>query len=137
MRRYGRCSMRSLPVISTRKNGDRLLGYTSARAQELYSAGTPPVHGLAAKPAPSAERVAELAIGDRLRVELLEDRWQVSDAAGPIGVLRWLPSLSGKRHAVTGDRVRLPERGWLIVERVLVSPDGVVKDVGGYVEPDD
>lgn len=38
------------PLISTRKNGDRLIGYANTEAAEdLYAAGTPPVHGLSTK----------------------------------------------------------------------------------------
>jgi len=40
------------PVLSTRKNGDRLLGYTGPFGEDLYAAGTPPVWGLSTKDTP-------------------------------------------------------------------------------------
>jgi hypothetical protein len=54
------------PVISTRANGDRLVGQRGPFAEQLYAAGTPPMHGLASTPRP-AERVSRVRIGDRLR----------------------------------------------------------------------
>jgi hypothetical protein len=97
-------------TISTRKNGDRLIGRRGPLAEELYAVGTPPVQSLAAKPAPS-ERVALVRFGDRLRVERVGAKWQVSDDAGVLGLLRWSATLDGKAHAATGKRVSLPERG--------------------------
>jgi hypothetical protein len=123
------------PVISERGNGDRLIGIAGPLAQDLYDAGTPPVHGLARKPVPSP-RVAAVSIGDRLRVERIADQWVVSDAAGPLGNLRWLPSQDGKHHAVTGKVIRLPRSGTLHVQRLVIDQRGTVKDIGGYVIPD-
>lgn len=123
------------PLISERKNGDRLVGIAGPLAQELYDRGTPPVHGIAAKPAPSP-RVAEVRIGDRLRIERLGDQWVVSDADGRLGILRWRSSDHGRRHAVTGKEVRLPHAGTLHVQRLVLNAEGEVKDLGGYVQPD-
>jgi hypothetical protein len=100
---------------SERRNGDRLIGIAGPLAQELYEAGTPPVHGLAKKPAPSPH-VATVKIGNRLRVERVGDRWMVSNGGEVLGNLRWLPSEDGKRHAVTGKLIQLPSVGTLHVE---------------------
>lgn len=112
------------PVISERGNGDRLIGIAGPLAQDLYDAGTPPVHGFAAKPAPSP-RVAGVRIGDRLRVERRGNRWVASDAEGQLGILRWRPSDDGRRHAVTGKPVRLPQVGTLHVQRLVITFEGV------------
>lgn len=126
--------MDDLPVISTRTNGDRLVGYAGPFAENLYAAGTPPVHGLASKPPPS-DRVADVRVGAQHRVRREDDRWLVEDDEGVLGVLRWRAADDGRRHATTGATIRLPADGVLHVERLVLSPDGVVKDVGGYVEP--
>ncbi|MEU8170698.1 hypothetical protein AB0B97_29785 [Micromonospora sp. NPDC049004] len=123
------------PVISQRANGDRLIGIAGPLAQDLYDRDTPPVHGLAMKPAP-LPRVADVRIGDRLRVERVGDQWTVSDGDGQLGILRWRRADDGKRHAVTGKVVRLPQAGMLHVQRLVIDQAGTVKDIGGYVEPD-
>lgn len=121
--------------ISRRSNGDRVVGIVGPKAHELYEAGTPPMWGFAAKPVPS-QRVADLKVGDRLRVERQGNRWVVTDAEGELGLLRWLPSDDGRRHAVTGAVIHLPAAGTLHVRQVVIDPSGRVKDIGGYVEPD-
>jgi hypothetical protein len=122
------------PELSRRRNGDRLVGITGPFAADLYDAGTPPVHGLAAKPLPSP-RLAAVRIGDQLRIERKGDRWIVSDAQGELGVLRWRPA-DERSHPVTGNLIRLPRAGTLHVQRLLLTSGGDVKDIGGYVEPD-
>lgn len=118
--------------MSTRKNGDRLLGFASERALERYESGSPPVHGLAA--GSTSRAVGDVRVGDELLVERRDDRWFVTTAEGvELGRLRWGAALDGSKHAVSGRRIRLPATGVLVVERLLVSPDGVVKDLGGYV----
>lgn len=126
---------RHYPVISERANGDRLIGIAGPLAQELYNAGTPPMHGLAAKH-PRSPRVADVRIGDRLRVERARDQWTVSDTHGQLGVLRWGPKDAGRRNALTGKVIRLPRSGTLYVQRLVIDERGTVKDIGGYVEPD-
>lgn len=122
------------PVISTRANGDRLVGIAETSAEDLYRAGTPPVHGLAARPAPSV-RVGEVRIGDRLAIRRHDDHWVAQDAIGELGRLRWRASDDGRAHAVTGTLIALPTEGVLHVQRLVVDVDGCVKDFGGYVEP--
>lgn len=122
-------------VISTRKNGDRLIGETGPLAEDLYAAGTPPMHGLAAKHEASP-RVARVKIGDTLRIERVADHWTVSDGAGELGWCRWQPTDDGRVHAVTGLVMRFPSSGILHVQRLVVDRSGTVKDIGGYVEPD-
>jgi hypothetical protein len=122
------------PVISTRANGDRLIGIAEISAEDLYRAGTPPVHGLAARPAPSV-RVARVRIGDRLAIQRQDDHWVAQDATGELGRLRWRASDDGRAHAATGALIALPTEGVLHVQRLVVDVDGRVKDFGGYVEP--
>lgn len=102
-------------------------------ARELYDAGTPPVWGLAKRPVPS-DRVGSVRIGDRLLVAQVGRHWVVSDAVGELGWLRWRAATHGKAHPVTGRPVRLPAHGVLHVQSLLVSPQGDVKDVSGFVK---
>lgn len=121
-------------VLAQGEEGHSLIGVSQPRAIDLYDAGTPPVHGLAAKPPPSS-RVARIKIGDELRVERAGKRWTVSDAEGLIGNLRWTPGLDGRPHSVSGKPVHLPSKGILHVRKLHVDPEGIVTDIGGYVEP--
>jgi hypothetical protein len=111
-----------------------LIGIAGPLADVLYSAGTPPVWGLAKNPAPSP-RVSAVRIGDRLRVERESTRWIVRDSEGHLGTLRWLPGDDGKPVVSTGVPIRYPLRGVLHVQRLVIDPDGLIKDIGGYVEP--
>jgi len=122
------------PVISMRANGDRLIGECSPLAKELYAAGTPPMHGFAAKP-PVVERVGMVRIGDELRVERRGNVWVALDNDGVLGQLRWRPGSDGKVHPVTGLPIRLPTAGVLHVRRLVLDADGIVKDIAGEVTP--
>ena len=122
------------PVLSTRNNGDRLIGHYGPFAEDLYAAGTPPAHGLA-RPMGISPRVAAVRIGDRLQVVRHERAWVVLDAQGVLGRLRWRPGDDGRVDVRTGVPIRFPARGDLHVERVLVSPEGEVVDVAGTVYP--
>jgi hypothetical protein len=122
-------------LISLRpKTGERLVGERGPLAVDLYAAGTPPMHGFAAK-RPIASRVSRVRIGDELRVERRSDEWVALDDEGVLGHLRWRPAEDGKVHPVTGVVIRLPVRGVLRIRRLVVGSDGVVKDVGGEVTP--
>jgi hypothetical protein len=122
------------PVISIRqKTGDRLIGERGPLAVDLYAAGTPPMHGFAVK-RPIAPRVAQVRIGDELRVERRGDEWVALDDEGVVGTLRWRTSDDGKPD-VNGMVIRFPARGVLRVRRLVVGPDDVVKDAGGEVHP--
>ncbi len=126
----------SLPVLSTRNDGSRLVGTAGPYAEDLYKAGTPPVHGLSNQHAKSA-RVALVRIGDPLEVERDGRRWVVRDEREVLGVLRWKPSLDGRADARNGHIIRLPQRGTLTVERLVLSAEGAVIDFGGTVVPTD
>jgi hypothetical protein len=121
------------PVISVRKNCDRLVGERGPLAEDLYAAGTPPMHGFAAK-RPVADRVAELRIGDEVRVERREDGWVAVDAEGVLGHLRWQAAYDD-RPDVNGMMIHFSARGILRVRRLVLDADGKVKDVGGEVAP--
>ncbi len=125
------------PVISERSNGDRLVGDRGPFAVDLYAAGTPPMHGFAAR-GPISPRVSRIRIGDELRVERHGDAWVALDEEGIIGQLRWRPSEEGKPvvHGVAdGPLIRLPDRGVLRIRRLVLNRHGEVKDVGGDVAP--
>lgn len=99
---------------------------------ELYAAGTPPMHGFAAK-RPVSERVARVRIGDDLIVERRGAEWVALDYEGVVlGHLRWLASQDGKPD-VNGLVLRYPARAVLRVRRLVLGPDDAVKDVGGEV----
>lgn len=133
--RYGGLVGSQYPEISRRPNGDRLIGIAEPLAEQLYARGTPPVHGLSGG-AGIADRIANIGIGDRLRVQRTGDRWEVTDDRGRLGLLRWRASDDARRHAATGVVVRLPASGTLHVQRLVVDASGKVRDIGGYVEPD-
>lgn len=118
-------------VISTRANGDQLIGLSPVFAQDRYAAGTPPVNGLRR----STGLVESIRIGDRLDLQRDGDVWHVSRNGDEVGVLRWRPGDDGRVHAVNGCTVRLPSSGVVIVERLVISPDDDVKDIGGYAVP--
>lgn len=122
------------PVLSIRANGDRVVGERGPLAQELYAAGSPPMHGLSANAA-VIERIARVRVGDELRVERRGNRWVALDDDEVLGQLRWLPGYDGKVHPVTGLPIRLPTAGVLHVRRLVLDPDGIVKDIGGEVTP--
>jgi hypothetical protein len=125
------------PLLSRRKNGDRLYGFAGPLGEDLYAAGTPPVWGLSAR-AVRAQRIVDVRPGDELMVERGGDHWVVSDARGYLGVLRWRPALDGYRNAVTGAVIiSYPSRGTLHVQRVVLNRDGWVVDFGGVVIPVD
>ncbi len=121
------------PVISVRGNGDRLVGERGTYAVELYAAGSPPMHGFAAK-RPVAPRVSRVRIGDELCVERSGNEWVALDDEGVLGTLRWLAGDDG-RPDVNGLILRFPACGVLRVQRLLLDRTGVVKDVAGYVAP--
>lgn len=133
----GRDPFRALPLISVRDNGDRVVGYRMPRATEdLYAAETPPVWQLAARPALST-RVAFVRVGDQLRVAQAARHWVVSDREGTLGWLTWRAALNGQAHPVSGRVIRLPATGTLHVRTLLLSPQGDIKNIGGYVAADD
>ena len=122
------------PWMSTRKNGDRLYGFTGPYGEDLYAAGTPPVWGLSAR-AVRAQRIVDVRPADELMVERDGDHWVVSDEHGYLGVLRWRPPDHGRRHAANGAMIRLPAQGTLHVKTVVINREGWVVDFGGVVVP--
>jgi hypothetical protein len=124
----------ALPVLSTRKDGSRLVGTAGPFAEDLYKAGTPPMHGLSNQHTRS-ERVALMRIGDQLQVERDGKHWVCRDQHGVLGVLRWTSGLDGKADPRNGHIIRLPQRGTLTVERLVLSAEGGVIDFGGTVMP--
>lgn len=123
------------PVMSVRKDGSRMVGTAGPFAEDLYLAGTPPMHGLALRHDKSP-RVALVRIGDRLKVERDDKRWLCRDQRGVLGVLRWRPGDDGRPDARNGHIIRLPKLGTLTVERLVISSEGEVIDFGGTVVPD-
>ncbi|GAA0545462.1 hypothetical protein GCM10010172_28890 [Paractinoplanes ferrugineus] len=120
------------PTVRQRPNGDHVVGDMD-RAERLYAAGTPPMHGFSAKH-PISSKVSKIKIGDSLIVLRRDKVWVASNNDGEIGTLRWTPATDGKAHAVTSDIIRLPATGTLHVCQV-VQHLGSVKDIMGYVVP--
>ncbi|MCW2682159.1 MAG: hypothetical protein JWP33_72 [Blastococcus sp.] len=83
------------------------------------------MHGFATK-RPIAARVSRLRIGDERR----GDEWVALDGDGVVGHLRWLAVDDG-RPDVNGMVIRYPARGVLQVQRLVIDPEGTVKDIGG------
>ena len=125
---------RAKTTIRQRPNGDRVLGDMEG-AEQLYAAGTPPMHGFSARH-PISPKVSEIKIGDTLTVARRGEVWVARNKDGDIGTLRWTPATDGKTHAVTGDIIRLPASGTLYVCQVVQRQERV-KDVMGYVVPAD
>jgi hypothetical protein len=121
------------PLLSTRKNGDRLIGYKGPFGEDLYAAGTPPVWGLATH-APRAPRIANVRIGQQLKVQREGDHWVVSDGQGYLGALRWRPA--DERHPVKAVLSKYPARGTLHVQTLVINPHGRVVNFGGVVNPE-
>jgi hypothetical protein len=96
-------------------------------------AGTPNVSSL--RRATVTERVQLVQVGDRLSVVLVSNRYEVRDGEGLVGHLSWGPIAVGKLDPRVG--VPMPNvDGWiLVVERLTVSSEGVVVNLGGYVVP--
>lgn len=82
-------------------------------------------------------RVAFVRVGDRLRVAQVARHWVVSDHEGALGWLTWRAALNGQAHPVSGRVIRLPAIGTLHVRTLLLSPQGDIKNIGGYVAADD
>lgn len=121
-------------MISGDTGGVQRIGNRGPFAEDLYAAATPPAWGLSARHEIS-ERVANVRIGDELRVARDDFGWSVSDLDGVLGRLRWRLADDGAIHRQTGVRIRLPASGTLKVTQVLLSADGVVADIGGVVYP--
>ncbi|WP_420123726.1 hypothetical protein [Nakamurella sp.] len=118
------------PVISTRNNGDHLIGYPNTEPAEfLYAKHTPPVHGLAK--GSGNPLVADVRIGDRLAIHRHGDHWLVSGPSGPLGRLRWSVADQGRRHAVSGEVIHFPDTATLEVKRLVINPSGQVVDFAG------
>jgi hypothetical protein len=142
--RVGRGNEEPLPAdptgrqLSIQKDGSIVWGIPSSagEAETWWSAGTPPMNGLD-QTAPVAQDLRSVKLLDRLPVIRAGERWLVSSPSGePLGQLRWRPLKPGKRHAVTGDAMAYPERGVLVVLRLILMPgekDPV--DIRGFVEP--
>lgn len=121
------------PLISTRRNGDRLIGYANTEAAaELYAAGIPPVHGLS-RTGVRSNRVAAVRIGDLITIERRDKHWFASDNHGELGALKWRHSDEGKSHAVTGKPMHFPDAATLRVKRLVINKEGFVVDFAGMV----
>lgn len=106
-------SVDDLPLLNTRRNGDRVLGYRAdLNAEDLYRAGTPPMHGLASR-GDRSPRVSLVRPGQLFRVRLEGGRWLVADAVETLGSLRWAMGNQGAIHGATGEPIRYPDRGVL------------------------
>ncbi len=118
------------PIISIRKNGDRLIGYANTvSAEDLYAAATPPVHGVAK--GTGGARVAAVRIGDLLRIDRRGDHWFVSDDAGALGRLNWSRADEGRPYALAGKPIHFPDSAILEVRRLVVNTDGQVVNFAG------
>jgi hypothetical protein len=115
------------------KNGDRIYGSAGAYPAALMKAGTPNVSSL--RRATVTDRVQLVQVGDRLTVILVGNRYEVGDSEGLVGHLSWGPIEVGNLDPRVG--VPIPDvDGWtLVVERLTVSSEGVVVNLGGYVTP--
>lgn len=122
---------KTYPLISTRKNGDRLIGYRNTEAaQDLHATGLPPVHGLS-RQAMRSNRVAAVRIGDLLAIERRGQHWVVSDSHGELGVLRWSHTDEGKTYVATGKPMHFPDIATLRVKRLIIDKHGIVVDFAG------
>lgn len=94
------------------------------------------MHGLAKRAVKSA-RVGRVDIGDELLVIRSDKHWEVHDGRGYLGRLRWSAADDGKTDKRFHTVVDYPDRGTLMVIRLVIfGIDDKVIDFGGYVVPD-
>jgi hypothetical protein len=115
-------------VISTRKNGYRVIGEVVVLAHDPFTVDTQPMQGLAAK-YESLLRVVSVKIDDQLRVERVGDHWVVSERDGELGWCRWRTADDGRVNAVTDMVIRLPSIGTLHVLGLVVERSARVKNL--------
>jgi hypothetical protein len=72
---------------------------------------------------PIAPRIAQVRIGDEMRVECWGDEWVALDGGGVVGTLRWQAVYDGRPY-VNGMMIRFPARGVLRARRLMLGSEG-------------
>jgi hypothetical protein len=116
-----------------RKNGDRLFGLQSDTAVNLMTAGTPKVGSLNPKSITAAVRA--IRIGDQLSVLWHGDGWSAYSGDELIGDLHWSAGRRGQPDVLTGASLWDFDAGTLYIEKVVVSREGFIVNIAGYVRP--
>lgn len=124
---------KSAPALRTTRTGGRKVGDYGPLSEDRWNDGTPPMHGF--KAGTTTDRVRDIDLGDRIRIERREQHWYATSPEGDYGQLRWR---AGDSPVMTksGLAVHLPASGTLEVSWVEVSAADEVIDVGGVVYPD-
>ncbi|MBD9700182.1 hypothetical protein IGS67_11895 [Flavimobilis sp. GY10621] len=124
---------KSANVLRTTSASGKKVGDYGPLSEDRWNDGTPPMHGF--KAGTATERVRELDLGDRIRVERREKHWYAVGPGGDYGQLRWR---AGDSPIMTksGVAVHLPASGTLEISWLEVSAENEVIDVGGVVYPD-
>jgi hypothetical protein len=119
------------PTVSgPHKNGDRIVGKPGLRVAELWRAGRAPVSILLRSSV--TELIGDVRIGDELDVQHNGKYWWASSEAGVVGRLTW--NRADESRATWFDyEIRYPATGRLHVERLVVSRNGNVVNLNGYV----
>jgi len=113
----------------THKNGDRIFGFASGYAADLFAAGTPVISSLLRSSV--TEAVGSVDIGDTLDVLFDGEEWWACSTTGRIGRLNWRVSALTEPDARTGTLLEI-RNGTLTVQRVFVN-EGRVVNIGGIV----
>jgi hypothetical protein len=121
-------------VLAEGDDGSSLVGYPQPRAGDLYDAGTPPVHGLAANPAPSP-RIARIVLGDKLLVACDGKKWVVSDEEGRLGSSAGTPGWTARSMLSRANQSGSPPKASFTSGSCTSTRRATSLILPGFVEP--
>jgi hypothetical protein len=123
-----------LPQLgSVHKDGRRWVGVDDPQlSDELYRAGTPPMHRLDQRTVTSL--VSDVRVGDVLSISFDGVYWWAASETGTIGRLTWFLSAERQRDWLDY-KILFPRSGSARISRLLVTSTFEVVNCGGVVLP--